>query len=195
MLQGGACCCGGLIIVQFNWDFTKQKALSGMLVYYLLWTYFSFSCQFKNVRHLWFVRMTYKRRNWQPKSFLCWLCVFMCDLPCCCHWWAAGWVWCWSAPWSPAELDRETHRASTLADAWTQVINQWLCFFCFFPLTTFSWIVVLFFPILHLLAEGTLVTGLEVAPVHSPCPTEAHSQPQQQDRRHPIKKIKQTTNF
>ena len=42
-----------------------------------------------------------------------------------------------------------------------------------------------FFSILHLLAEGTLVTGLEVALVHSPCPTEAHGQPEQQDRRHP----------
>lgn len=38
---------------------------------------------------------------------------------------------------------------------------------------------------LHSLAEGTLVTGLEVALVHSPRPAEGHGQPQQQDRGHP----------
>lgn len=46
---------------------------------------------------------------------------------------------------------------------------------------------------MHSLAEGTLVTGLEVALVHSPGPTEAHGQPEHQDRRHPAKKIKKTT--
>lgn len=41
---------------------------------------------------------------------------------------------------------------------------------------------------MHSLAEGTLVTGLEVAPVYSPCPTEAHSQPENQDKGHSTKK-------
>lgn len=37
----------------------------------------------------------------------------------------------------------------------------------------------------HSLAESTLVAGLEVAPVHSPGPAEAHGQPEQQDGPHP----------
>lgn len=41
--------------------------------------------------------------------------------------------------------------------------------------------------ILHSLAEGALITGLKVAPVHSPCPGEAQGQAEQQDRRHAVK--------
>lgn len=49
-----------------------------------------------------------------------------------------------------------------------------------------------FFPIFHLLAEGTLITSLEVAFVHGPCPTEAHSQPKHQNWCHSTKKLRQT---
>lgn len=41
------------------------------------------------------------------------------------------------------------------------------------------------FSMFHSLAESTLVAGLEVALVHSPGSTEAHGQPEQQDRPHP----------
>lgn len=41
---------------------------------------------------------------------------------------------------------------------------------------------------MHSLAERTLVTALEVAPVYSPGPTEAHSQPEHQDMGHTTKK-------
>lgn len=40
----------------------------------------------------------------------------------------------------------------------------------------------------HSLAEGALITGLKVAPVHSPCPSEAQGQAEQQDRRHAAEK-------
>lgn len=46
----------------------------------------------------------------------------------------------------------------------------------------------MYFSFLHSLAEGTLFAGLEVAPVHSPCPTEAQGQPEHQDRRHAAEK-------
>lgn len=36
------------------------------------------------------------------------------------------------------------------------------------------------------LAESTLLTGLEIAFVHSPSPAEAQSQPDYQERRHPV---------
>lgn len=45
--------------------------------------------------------------------------------------------------------------------------------------------------IVHSLAESTLFTGLEVAPVHSPCPSEAQGQAEQQDRRHAAKDCEQ----
>lgn len=52
-----------------------------------------------------------------------------------------------------------------------------------------------YFAILHSLAEGTLITGLKVALVHSPRPTEVHSQPEHQDRRHPAKKMGHILNL
>lgn len=42
-------------------------------------------------------------------------------------------------------------------------------------------------PIVHLLAEGTLITGLEVAFVHSPRPSEAQGQPKHHNRCHSTK--------
>ncbi len=50
---------------------------------------------------------------------LWWICLFLYILwPCCCHWWAAGWVWSCSAPVYPEELCTETDPASAPSDAY-----------------------------------------------------------------------------
>lgn len=68
-----------------------------------------------------------------------------CCLPCSCHWWVAGWAWCWSAPWSPAGPGRETHQPSRPADACVEFQNlskllSWLDFLWVFFLfwTTYT---------------------------------------------------------